>query len=350
MKKFIILSISVLAVLCSCTKNEVYEPDFGVKDPISFVPYDYAAQTKAGAPTAFTGADFGVFGYQHSQAWATAKTQTTDGPSRLMDNVKVTKPEGKTAWVPAQTYYWPKKDMVTFGAYAPHGQGDATFDFAKGIKFGSFTVAAAPGAGNKVDLLYSDTAADKTYANSNASSSEASMTNADGVYLLFHHALAKVNINAEFNGKKNPGTDATIVITGIKFANIDTKGENFNATDKAWSTSVPATQDMSVSGKDITNGAQALVSDYFVMPQGLEAKNEQILVSYTITTSFGDGTTKTETITEKAVDFKCSDIQNWGVNHVYTYNLKISAVSDDPITFDPAVAPWEAGTSNQTLK
>ena len=352
MKKLILLSVATLAVLCSCTKNEAYDPDLGVDLPILFQAYDFASQTKAGEPTAFTGENFAVFGYQHAEAWATAKTQTsaTAKPSLLMGDVEVRKSGTSNAWAPVTTYYWPKKDMLTFGAYAPKDKGGASFDIEKGIKFATFSVEPVPGTANKVDLLYSDTASDRTYANSNASSDEASMSNADGVYLLFHHALAKVGVSAKYNGKCNPGTEASIKITGIKFAAIDTKGENFDATGKTWTTSVPATQDMGVSNVTLSaEKASTLVNDYYVMPQTLAASTEQILVSYEITTTFNDGTTKTEIITDKAVDFKCTQIQNWDPNHVYTYALNISAVSDDPITFDPAVAPWEKGNSETTI-
>ena len=352
MKKFIVLSLSVLAVLCACTKNEAYDPDLGIDAPILFQAYDFASQTKAGTPTAFEGDNFAVFGYQHAAVWATAIQPTSsDKPSRLMNNVEVVKNGSTNVWAPTTTYYWPKKDMLTFGAYAPKDQGGASFDFEKGITFSAFNVAAAPGDANEIDLLYSDTASDKTYKNTNKDSDEAVMSNADGVYLLFHHALAKVNVTAKFNGHQNPGTTPVIKITGIKFASIDTTGAGFNATEQEWTTSNPATQDMGVSAVTLNSSKPSdLVSDYFVMPQELAAGTQQILVSYEITTTFSDNTTKTEVITEKAVDFKCDEIEDWDPNHVYTYGLNISAVSDDPITFDPAVMPWETGSSDSTIK
>lgn len=344
MKKHIILSIAVLAALCSCTKKDIdiiETPD----TPIAFQALDYAAQTKASGT--FTNEDFSVFGYQHTLAWNAANAATGDDkPSLLMNDIKVTHSENNPAyttvnggdvWAPAQVYYWPKKDFLTFAAYSPYGMGSASFSYEKGIKFASFTVNPTPGASNKIDLLYSDVAHDKTVDNYTAGTHDA---HPDGVYLLFHHALAQIKIACQFDDTKvNPGTSAVVNVNDIKVKNIDTKGTSFNATDKEWTSSEPKTQDLGITPADLTTTPTTFISEYYVMPQVLEDGTQQIVVSYTITTTFSDGTKKTETITEKAVDFNCA-IDEWDPNYKYTYDLKISAVSDDPITFDPAVEAW----------
>lgn len=344
MKKYIILTAALLSGLCACTKKDadiIELPD----TPIAFQAFGYASQTKAEGT--FTNEDFSVFGYQHSLSWNAATAATGDDlPSTLMKDIKVTHSENNPAystvnggdvWAPAQVYYWPKKDFLTFAAYSPYGKGSASFSFEKGIKFAAFTVNPVPGDANKVDLLYSDIASDKTVENYTSGTHDA---HPDGVYLLFHHALAQIKIACTFDDTKlNPGTEAVVNVYDIKVRDIDTKGTSFNATDKEWTSSEPKTQDLGITPADLSTKASNFISEYYVMPQTLEDGTQQIVVSYTITTTFSDGTTKTEKIEEKAVDFTC-DIDEWSPNYKYSYNLKISAVSDDPITFDPAVEAW----------
>lgn len=344
MKKHIILTAAILSTLCACTKKDA--DIIGIPDtPIAFQAFGYASQTKASGT--FTNEDFSVFGYQHTLSWNAATAATGDDkPSTLMNDIKVTHSENNPAysmvndgdvWAPEKVYYWPKKDFLTFAAYSPYGKGSASFSFDKGICFAAFTVNPVPGDANKVDLLYSDIACDKTVSNYTSGTHDA---HPDGVYLLFHHALAQIKISCTFDDTKlNPGTGAVVNVNDIKVKNIDTKGAGFNAADKEWSTSEPKTQDLGIKAADLGTKPSTFISEYFVMPQALEDGAQQIVVSYTITTTFGDGTTKTETISEKAVDFNCA-IDEWVPNSKYTYNLKISAVSDDPITFDPAVEAW----------
>lgn len=355
MKKFIILfCISLSALFCSCTKNEldtISTPD----TPVAFQALGYQSQTKAAGD--FTNTDFSVFGYQHTKEWKEAvKASGNDAPSLLMNDVKVEKNKGVAAyseinggdvWVPSQIYYWPKNDYLTFAAYSPKGQGGASFDFEKGIKFSSFTVNPVPGTGNKVDLLYSDVASNKT-VNNVASGTHGS--NPEGVYILFRHSLSQIKVSCQYNdGKVNPGTTAVVKVTGIKVKDINTTGENFDATAKTWTSSNPKTQDLNVTAKDLTTKSAAFISEYYVMPQALASGTQQLLVSYTITTTFADKTTKTETLTDKAVDLASTAIAEWSPNYKYSYTLKISGVSEDPITFDPAVESWDKDEKKDNL-
>lgn len=143
MKKQLLITLSLIALLSSCsTEEEVDRPSFKALSFETFV--GKGTPTRAVAKTDFAeGDDFGVIAYRHgTDPW-------TDGVAKelFMDNVEVTRQGGEWVYSPAR--YWEEGINHTFLAYSPYNAG---YLFSEGVLTG---VATATEASGQIDLLYS---------------------------------------------------------------------------------------------------------------------------------------------------------------------------------------------------
>lgn len=127
MKKQLLITLSLIALLSSCsTEEEVDRPSFKVLSFETFV--GKGTPTRAAAKTDFVeGDDFGVIAYRHgTDPW-------TDGVAKelFMDNVEVTRQGGEWVYSPAR--YWEEGINHTFLAYSPYNAG---YLFSEGVLTG----------------------------------------------------------------------------------------------------------------------------------------------------------------------------------------------------------------------
>lgn len=332
MKKYIIISLAALCAMCACTKVEPNE----VNEAISFSAAPYSAATKA----AGTGSDafevtgntsFGVFAYYNVEKGFAATTNAYINGVEVLHNPGKT---GETAddWAPAQDYYWPKTGYLTFVGWAPFAQ-TATYDKTNGIQWANWTIITAPnataalGTGNQTDLMYTVVDTD-TQDLQSATGAKYGHT---GVPMLFHHALAKLNFTVEYDMTGLNDDQKKMFKVQVTDITLKTLGNKASFSNKVWGTPAASADQKLAGTSDELSSTSATqddyVEDYFIIPQ----TPVQLEVNYKINGVACDKVT---------LDLKTTNITDWVENYVYTYNLKISPITDVKITFDPSVAAW----------
>ena len=309
-------------------------------------------------------------------------------------------------WSPEDTYYWPKTGALSFIGYYPKMDSNVSVentgaDGNASIKFTDYSVtaSAAEQQGESKTGLYKDSAEDYDYndlmtaafVRDQKSNSNTHFTN--GVPMVFSHVLAKVRINAKLKKLTTTEEDgaAKTSVNGITYAvtlddvqinNITIAGTYSNG---AWSAASDAVTtktgssaslygvcakpaEVAVSTTDaptnissttpLTNKYAQIGHDYYVMPQTI-ADASTLVVTYTVYVIDSEGKilSKEQHTTSSAdkhpgaqAAIKLNSIKNsnsiaidkWAKNTIYSYNLEISPVSDDPIYFDAAVIDWAA--------
>lgn len=351
MKKIFTLASLAILALVSCSKAA---PEFNAPQAedqvISFRPYAYVNQTKAddASKVAFsTSAKFGTFAYRTATTFEQAGTAALDYIHMNNAEVKYSAP----TWAPSTTYYWPKDGYLSFVCYAPYkATSPMTYDLNSGVKFESYSI---PADANE-DLMYSDITKDKQFNTDNDPQyQDDAITN--GVPVLFHHALSKVNFLFKINDKDDATAEVESVAIDLKSAvinNIKSSGSFAELPGKTWSSLGDAKSYTIFNGQSPialskTASAEGLTqSSFILMPQELVATADQILgesltVSYKATVTYASKATPVEYEVTETVDLKNSTVPVWGVNKQITYTVILSAFSKDPILFDPAVVDWE---------
>lgn len=372
MKKYLLLTVVAVAALASCSK--VSGPENGAGDrPIAFQVAGYA-QTKADDP-----ADYKV-GYQNVPfgAYAWFKGVSAADNSTFMTNQKVSYKEADKAWLPeGSTYYWPKSGTLDFICYAPFAADPTGITIAEDkISFTGYTVAAD-------DLMYGDKAVG---LNDNANTYYY-----NGVPVLFHHALARVNfqIRAAYLEKTADTKDKTkweITVNSVKIKDVRTTGSlDLPLDGKTWKlpeskvwTATEDKKDISFEVKDLkelTLEPQALGEGFLVLPQLLSG-GQAVEMVLAIKTYRDSGKGYELFLTEKDVKVAAAltlqKLPQWGINQDITYTFVIAPtksngnggkpedpdnpvdptnpdLSDAEIIFDPAVVDWQVVDVNATI-
>ena len=376
MKKIIFLAAAAIATLASCTKTVIEEQ--GPEIAFSVARYT----TKAGTPEDYKDAHktvpFGVY------AWF--KGVSTSDNRDFMVNQKVSYTgDSDNRWATeGTTYYWPKSGSIDFIGYSPYTTPGATDVPFPTITETSFTYPAWDVAAHPdVDVMYADKAAGMTGATGTQ------MTYYyNGVPMLFHHALAKVNfqVKAAYTEVTDPDTGTKtkwdIEVESIKVNNILSSGSfslNLNGSN-TWDKPTDAdgnhvwTADGTTTNLDLdlTGVANPLVagdvynldSDVFVMPQTLAGGNQEVVLKVTITTyrDINDGLGYQEVLKETGVEIPANlaggTMDAWEMNQNITYSFNfapsygtttttdtdgdgIPDVVPTVVYFDPAVDEWE---------
>jgi hypothetical protein len=375
MKKIIFLAAAAIATLASCTKTVVEEPN----PEIAFSVARY--MTKAGPEDykdAHKAIPFGVY------AWFKGETSADNRDFMVNQKVSYTG-DSDNRWAPeGTTYYWPKSGSLDFIGYSPYstlGATDAPFPTITETTFTypAWDVAAHP----DVDVMYADKAAGMTGATGTQKTYYY-----NGVPMLFHHALAKVNfeVKAAYTEVTDPDTGTKtkwdIEVESIKVNNILSSGSfslNLNSGN-TWDKPVDAdgnnvwTADGGTTNLDLdlTNVANPLVagnvydldSDVFVMPQALTGGNQEVVLKVTITTyrDINDGNGYQEVLKETGVEIQANlaggTMDAWEMNQNITYSFNfapsygtttttdtdgdgIPDVVPTVVYFDPAVDEWQ---------
>ncbi len=380
MKKYLILAAAAVAALAACSKMETID-----NTPAKRIVFQAAnwmpQQTKAGEVSVlneFTA--FPCMAYLHAEGIDLKADGTVNGTSYQeffgANGETITWNSTAKEWAPTHAYYWPKgsKSFVNFiGWYGVDGNGDSTsptITYAyesgkyKATLVWNYTATAGNAASN---LLYADMAWRYKQNNDPATYGLNGVT--VGVPMLFHHALAQINVKVYAEGTNElplaagSGTvsDAnatwTIALESPKVTPVYNAGTltltnvdpGTEATSQAWTGSWAGTGtagDIAASNYNVDKVTKATAGTLFnatcVLPQTIGA---DVVLSFNmrITTTYKTAPTNPN-VELIPVSIKLNDMGTnaWAQNTKYTYYVKI-VPSQGKVLFDPALeADWIA--------
>ena len=237
MKKVIFISALAIAAAASCTKSDIVDTKFN--DAIGFETYlGRDAQTKASVATNFSTA--GIYGfYTGSQQWA-LNGETGDAyVASPKANLWVNDILAFAGTVDPIKYWANADDYYSFLAYAPKGDGNIS-NFPTGkdednnnvdVTNPTITFAVPTALASQTDLLYANVLNTKKPA-----------TTGDKVAMSFHHALARLTVNAKAAANQKFG----FCIKKITIAGGFHKSDVLTLKDGSWAKAgepVEATKD-----------------------------------------------------------------------------------------------------------
>ena len=386
MKKYIIIAAAAIAAM-ACSK---VEPVDAPAQKVTFQAANYTAQTKAGEVSVLS--DFTAFkckAYLHAQGIDLDANGNVNGTSFQNffgtdgETISVDDAANPTEWAPSHVYYWPKgaQSFVNFiGWYGKDGSGDPsdptiTYEYDgtaskyKATLVWNYTSVAGNSASN---LLYADMAwrfkannDPATYGVSGAS---------EGVPMLFHHALAQINVKVYADGTNLTAgsgsvSDAnatwTIALENPKITPVYNTGTltltnvdpGTTATAQAWTGSWAgsgSTGDITASNLNVDKVSKATANTLFnatcVVPQTIGA-TVKLTFDMRITTTYKTNPTNPNVeLIPAEVTLNAMGTTAWAQNTRYTYYIKI-VPSQNEVLFDPALeANWtDVEGTEQTL-
>lgn len=394
MKKYLILAAAAVVATAACTKNTLDQeaiPDV----PITFQAANYTAQTKAGEVSVLS--DFHAFNCR-AFLHAEGVDLNSDGTVKTGENnyqnffgtgngETITFDDTNDKWAPSHVYYWPKgtQSFVNFvGWYGTTGSAltHPTIGYAYTASkwtasltwaYSNATVGAA-GA----NLLYADMAW-RYKSNEDAVYKKDGVT--EGVPMLFHHALAQINVKAYAYGNSaalaagasagtvTDGTATwTITLSNVQITPIYTSGslsltnadpgtKKTQAWTGGWSFGGETTGTMTRTGDPIpvdqitkpTVGTTTgdVIAATCVLPQTI---GNTVKISFDVSIHTAYSTNANDEIIHKEILFNTMGTTAWAQNTKYTYYLKIIP-SQSEVLFDPALQEdWSAGsTTDQSI-
>ena len=386
MKKYIIIAAVAIAAM-ACSK---VEPTSTPDVKVTFQAANYVPQTKSGEVSVLD--DFEAFkckAYLHAQGIDLDENGDVNGTSFQNffgtdgETISVDDAANPTEWAPSHVYYWPKgaQSFVNFiGWYGVDGTGaestptityayDGTASKYKATLVWNYTSVAGNSASN---LLYADMAwrfkannDPATYGVSGAS---------EGVPMLFHHALAQINVKVYADGTsltagsgsvsdanatwtialESPAITPVYNAGTLTLTNVDPETA---ATAQAWTGSwagTGSTGSIAASNLNVDKVSKATANTLFnatcVVPQTIGA-TVKLTFDMRITTTYNtDPTNPNVELIPVEVTLNAMGTTAWAQNTKYTYYLKI-VPSQSKVLFDPALeADWtEVEGTEQTL-
>ena len=355
MKKLTILAVLVLVAGASCTKQVPVtnnSPDL----PISFNAVT-GVRTKADINSAVypTNASFDVWAVYTGDA---DFAYNTAGGEVFMNGVAQSYNADKNAWASATPYYWPKAGKLSFWAVHPSGQSPTVSltGASKTITKTGWTLTNAEPDGAK-DLMFSDIVANKTADDYKGHGVDDATTGNDtgfgdyqGVNILFHHALSRIEFKAKKGNQVN--TNETLTITNITVNGAKSVGNvtvtapgilaegtptsAFSAADAnvVWDNQATplALTPLTSESAALTTTAEIMGTDRLVIPQVTNGN-----VSFTVTVKSTIGSVSaTKNYTYNLLGAH-EGAWKWGKKYIYTLVL-----NEDGIYFDPAVVDWDS--------
>ena len=360
MKKYILIASAALLALAACTKvTPVDQPE----QAINFQVVNYLQTTKAN--TAFpTDVKFGTFGYWTATDWATNKDA-----NRIFNNLPVK--YANSVWAFETPQYWTKSGKISFASYAPYAEGATwlAYSYAHGFTFTNYVISDDA----DIDLMIADDANNKdctkeTNADGQTVISGTNTNNFKGVPTLFVHVLSQLNFAFQqklYNNDNVTESASKITVKKVELVGLYNKS---TFTDKKWDSTADApaatsgeasyviynnTTGTAINKENNDNGPTTLGDPIIVLPQILKTGTgdnavigPQILkITYDITTKYvTNDTPQVEENIVTSVKLGDGTLAKWLQNQNITYTVTISPYSDNPITFDPAVAPWDEVT------
>ena len=332
MKKLFFV-VALLAVVASCTKNEVIPQNDGNKE----ITYLTAPLTKATFETSNT---FYSYAYllTSGNKWASASNSSKP----YINGAEIS--YHTSVWKAEQSYYWPKDDKssLTFFAWSngtgtlEPGAGVGICDKANGIQFKDYNISIA--ANKNKDMMVAKIAADKT---------------ANPVPTLFYHVLSSLKIKAKV---KETYSDVTFKVKNIKLLKNSVQGSYRQGVDKdalptdgTWTEASPAVIadelqvynnvgfTLNTSEKEL----EATGADYRILLPHAFGGDEKMQITYDIITEY----TGSEVIETVTVSEELSDIfgASWVAGTEYTLTITLGMTE---ILWDPAVAEWTPGSGS----
>lgn len=370
MKKYSLTILAALLAITGCAKFNASAPDDESDQLINFEAATYKNATKA---------DPDLDGHQKMPvstfrvtAFYTGDKGWEDIDLRdavlYMPDVVVTK--SGDSWIPKADYYWPKTGKLSFVGWASTSRGNAYLMTDQNDRSQFFQIKDYEVKSDiDDDLLVSDITTDKTGANAK---DKQHVT--EGVPMLFHHVLSKINFNAKLKpNEPHDNIKHYAFIKSMSIKQIYTTGKfifdaSANTTlNGAWTTTgdpvdrsglytnSTALQEIgakhSATESELsTTEASSLLSiegGMSVLPQEL-SDTAEVELSYVIYFCNDKGTIldiyEGNNETFKLNTFKLSGtttpLNEWEQNKVYNYTVIVDPNSPDKITFDPAVVPW----------
>lgn len=363
MNRIAIIASSVLLVLAACAKVTPVEPPG--QQEITFTVANLAQATKASAFDPKK--TFGTFAYWTPTNWA------TDGTTHLfMNNEEISNVGG--VWAPADPHYWTKSGMISFASYAPYCEAKGTLGFTVApayskdhhFTFTDYTIVDEA----DVDLMFADDYNNKDCTHTTNTTGEAvvsvdesgqEVNNFKGVPTLFRHALTQVRFTFRQKAYGNTSVDeenSWIEVAHVELLDLHNKN---TFTDNTWDLStaegevsyllLDGENDAAVKIAKASEGNPTLIGNpLIVLPQSLLSvvENEysygpqMLKVTYNICTKFkSNDTVQRQDGFTVMVPLGSEDrLTDWEMNQDITYLVTINPFSDDPVSFDPAVADW----------
>lgn len=348
MKKYLIIAACALVASVACTKSENEAPD----SLVSFQVANYKAQTKANVSALTEFKSFTCKAFLHADGYEST-TQNffgANGETIVPDNES-----NPTQWAPSHDYYWPKSNQSYINFVAWYDKAGApTTATETSLEWAARTISPTD------TILFADEAW-RYKDNNGAIYKKDAVTK--GVPMLFHHALAQINIKAK-GVELNDGASNywRVVLDTVKIANIYKTGtlslvnsDPSTTQPKEWTApSSPAVwaspsnadeikllereSDISVTDS-LTTTAKVLLEGNNVLPQALT--NDHVLtVVFSIYRKNQNGYYSNERICEK---IKLSDFSNsvsaWEMNKKITYTIIINPKTEK-VLLDPAIEEW----------
>lgn len=387
MKKYFIIAVAAIVAMAACSKVETI--DTPAKE-VRFQAANYVPQTKAVSVLGdFT--SFKCKAYLHAEGIDLNANGTVNGTSfqnffgTAGETISPNNTTNPTEWAPSHTYYWPKgeKSFINFiGWYATDGTDPITpnisyvYDTDKWKATMEWSFSNSTVGANGYNILYADMAW-RFKENDDTPQYGVSTNVSEGVPMLFHHALAQINVKAYASGTSLQAatgsvSDAnatwTIALENVKITPINKTGTLTltnsdptptatpgSAQTQAWTTSgwvgSDTAGDLATSytqadpfnvDKITKESAADLIAATCVLPQTI---GSSVVLSFNmrITTTYKTNPTNPNTeLIPVSIKIGTDGFGTtaWEMNHKYTYYINI-VPSQNKVLFDPALdAAW----------
>lgn len=342
MKKSLFLAVLATIALVSCTQNE----DFSQPEKISFNPVNYKAQsTKAPInSTYYTSEDpsFGIFAFHTDKGWNGDGTTINE----YIPKSKVSWNETNSEWNTATDAYWPLSGSLTFIGYTPYNYGGGddgtpiTASYAKATK--TLTISNFSAA-NQDDLMYTlpSDADDLTAANTVNYENGSAATTYKGVPIKFRHALSQIVVNAKV---ADTYTGATFKINSISLQDMNDYATLTVTESASWGETSNDEAEFNILSSvtdALSTTAKEVGKPVLVIPQALNAQQQKLVISYSMTFNGVKTTTSKNVYLNSGTNDALTEL---AMGKKYTLNLTIYA---DRILYSPSVAEdWSVGGSS----
>ena len=364
MKKLMYIALVAVVALTACTKVDMEE--IAPRKKVTFQVAGYAPMTKANTSVWNEFTSFTAKAYLHAEG----ETQTQNFFGTSGELITPYQSNGSSAtesnvsyWGPSHDYYWPKStnSYINFIAWYDHRGVAPSTATETSLSWNNYTVQSTD------NLLFADEA--WHYRMNTENSLYANDPVAEGVPMLFHHALAQVAFQAKLKSSAASNdfrTDITIAeftLEGIHFTgslsliNKDPEerktqfwkvGTNYDEGTEAnsasaiigWTPSGSTGSFEDTNSHELSTTATPLVSMRTVLPQSVEGMI--LTLKYTVKTYRVGSQTPTivenMTLTDN-LDSLVPSITEWMMGHNITYTLEFDPTTDK-IVFEPEIEDW----------
>ncbi len=347
--------LTILVALWGCTKVDVVEAP---SRKISFEVGSYVPQTRANSVKEQENVtSFSSRAWMHGAGLSSVINFFPEESETILWDGQL--------WAPAIDYFWPKaaESYIDFAFWHGKSSPTVTYTESNGVRTATMTWAGYE-VESSDNLMWADMA---WHYKSSSTMDEYQMDGSyTGVPVLFHHALARIKLQAKATTlASSDGTSWTVTAHGYKFSDVYTIGtlqltntENSGTTAEHTEWTVASNwgnragkTDIYVNALDETLGTDtytSLMDWYTVMPQSLSGV--KLTLYYTIGTTYPDGTTISENAssTVSLVDFTGAP-SAWEMNTLLTYNIAINP-DTSVIEIVPEMTDWTSATADRKIE